>query len=354
MNKKIEELYTKSKKRIVLCLDNLERLSDVDRIINLLAIIDDITTDNVRKIYIYDKEHMKLIFDKINFENYIEKYSDNFIEVKEIEIKEIVKKPERFDLKRLHFKLRIEQKLEEIKDEELRQRVLQKKEEIEKIMTNPRKIINMEKYIACKERTISQESQIEYKVLIDLFGKFDFNNTVQRIIFFPELTYSYRIKLEEFDALSEGKLILENKKTEQEINEMKIQALKGNSKDIVDYFRYCKENLILDRGKEIFIEIDRYFVDTFDNLKDIIYLVYDDVDIEISKMEIIYRRDFFSSMEYYDLEEAKKLIKSILIRSYFQNFSEISRILFKNLKEYDELYELLPINFEKGLKKIRE
>lgn len=350
---KIKELKKNKNKEIVLCLDNLERIIARERIINLLAIIDDLTTDNIRKIYIYDKEHMKLIFDEINFENYIEKYSDNFIEVKEVETSEVVKKLERFDLKRLLFRLRIIQKLEEIKDEDLKKKIIQKKEEIEKIMTNPRKIINIEKYISCKEREISQESQMEYRILIELFGEFDLNNIIQKIIFFPELTYSYRIKLEEFQALSEGKLKLENKKTEQELNEIKIEALKGDGKNVVDYFRYCKENLILDRGKKIFIEVDRYFVDTFDNLKDIIYLVYDDVDIKISKMEIIYRRDFFSSMEYYDLEEAKKLIKIILIRSDLKNFREISRILFKNLKEYDELYELVPINFEEGLKKIK-
>lgn len=350
---KIKELKKNKNKEIVLCLDNLERIIARERIINLLAIIDDLTTDNIRKIYIYDKEHMKLIFDEINFENYIEKYSDNFIEVKEVETSEVVKKPERFDLKRLLFRLRIIQKLEEIKDEDLKKKIIQKKEEIEKIMTNPRKIINIEKYISCKEREISQESQMEYRILIELFGEFDLNNIIQKIIFFPELTYSYRIKLEEFQALSEGKLKLENKKTEQELNEIKIEALKGDGKNVVDYFRYCKENLILDRGKKIFIEVDRYFVDTFDNLKDIIYLVYDNVDIKISKMEIIYRRDFFNSMEYYDLEEAKKLIKIILIRSNLKNFREISRILFKNLKEYDELYELVPINFEEGLKKIK-
>ncbi|MGL5581689.1 MAG: AAA family ATPase [Cetobacterium sp.] len=352
LSEKINELKNNGKKQIVICLDNLERIIDRERIVNLLAIIDDITTDNIRKIYIYDKEHMKLIFDEINFEKYIEKYSDNFIEVKEIGIKEVVKKPEKFDLKRLHFKLKIDQKLEEIKDEDLKKQIIQKKEEIEKIMTNPRKIINIEKHISCKEIKISQESQMEYRILIELFGRFDLNNIVQRSIFFPELTYSYRIKLEEFEALSEGKLILENKKTEQEINEMKIQALKGNAKDIVDYFRYCKENSILNKGKEIFIEIDKYFVDTLYKMEDIIFLMYNDIDIKIDKMEVIYQKKFFSSGEVYSLEETKRLLKIILIKRNLKNFKIISRRLFKTLKDYEEVFKCSPIEFEENLKKI--
>lgn len=346
LNEKIEALYTKNKKRIVLCLDNLERLSDVDRIINLLATIDDLTTDNIRKIYIYDKEHMKLIFDEINFENYIEKYSNNFIEVKEVETSEVVKKPERFDSKRLRFILRIDQKLEEIKDEDLKKKIIQKKEEIEKIMTNPRKIFNIEKYISCKEREISQESQMEYRILIELFGEFDLNNIIQRIIFFPELTYSYRIKLEEFQALSEGKLKLENQKTKEEVELEERKALVGNAEEMLQYIDYCKKNKITNEIQPFFDKIQEYEIKSYLLLKAYLELQLKyDINIYIKeKMKILINEDYFSSKSKESTKNAIKITKFLLIKEVFEELKKFIKYSYND--DYLKIMEVLKANPE--------
>ncbi|MCJ8343213.1 MAG: hypothetical protein MJH09_10280, partial [Cetobacterium sp.] len=85
----IEENY---KKKIVLCLDNLERNNNSFKIIKLFSILSEILPENIKIIYIYDEIEMKKIFKfyRGGFINYISKYTFNKIEVRDIEIEEIL------------------------------------------------------------------------------------------------------------------------------------------------------------------------------------------------------------------------------------------------------------------------
>lgn len=350
---KIKELKKNKNKEIVLCLDNLERIIDRERIVNLLAVIDDITTDNIKKIYVYDKKHMEVIFEEIAFDNYIEKYSEGFIEVKEVLIEEVIIDSVNFKLIEFNLILKKMGKLQEIKDKKIKEKVIEKIEEAQRNLTNPRKLLNIQKFINNKKIQFPDKIKIEYKLLIDLFGEFNFNDEVQKNLFFENFRYENRKKYEMFQALAQGKFSLDKIDVELEKDKLKKEALCGEDLKIIEFIKYCEKQGLEKEKSELFKQLKIYDIKNLENLQDIISLIYDKVDINIDKMRIIYKKNFFNSSKDYDLEEIKSFIKIILIRSNLKNFKEISRILFKNLNEYDELYKLAPVNFEKGLKKIK-
>ncbi|MGL5124441.1 MAG: AAA family ATPase [Fusobacteriaceae bacterium] len=81
---------------IVLCLDNIERINDLNRITLLFASIDEQLINKIsnrkklKVIYLYDKGHMVKIFNKenISFNSYISKYSESSIQLYGIEEKD--------------------------------------------------------------------------------------------------------------------------------------------------------------------------------------------------------------------------------------------------------------------------
>ncbi|MGL5725244.1 AAA family ATPase [Cetobacterium sp.] len=78
---------------IVLCLDNIERLNDVNRITLLFSAIDEqllhkiSNRKKIKVIYLYDRGYMEKIFNKenISFNSYISKYSESEIQIYGIE-----------------------------------------------------------------------------------------------------------------------------------------------------------------------------------------------------------------------------------------------------------------------------
>lgn len=93
LENKIKELETKNKS-IVLCLDNFERISDKNRIISLLAIIDERIPEGIKRIYLYDEEYMEELFfekkDLKGFKEYFNKYIEHSFNIKDAEIDEIL------------------------------------------------------------------------------------------------------------------------------------------------------------------------------------------------------------------------------------------------------------------------
>lgn len=351
---KIKELEKNKAKEIVLCLDNLERIIDKERIVNLLAVVDDITTDNIKKIYIYDKKHMEVIFEEITFDNYIEKYSEGFIEVKEVLTEEVI--TDSINFKLIQFKLTLKRigELQEIKDKKIKDKVIEKIEEAQKNLTNPRKLLNIQKFINNKKIQFPDKIKIEYKLLIDLFGEFNFNDEVQKNLFFENFRYENRKKYEMFQALAQGKFSLDQIDVELEKDKLKKEALYGEDLKIIEFIKYCENQGLEKEKNEFFKEVELYYVKSLENFEDIISLIYDKIDINIDKMKIVYKKKFFNSNEHYDLEETKRLSKIIIIRKNLKNFRVISRILFQRLEDYDKTYSFPPIKFEENLKRINK
>lgn len=136
-----KELKEKNK-TLVICLDNLERLGSRERISNLFAIIDELISENIKKIYIYDEEYMKKIFkkDKEDFIDYIRKYTFNIILLNGMKLKDIKNDEIRNFIKTLKYNY------ERVENDIINLLNLKKENEIKKIiLSNPPK--NMEKII---------------------------------------------------------------------------------------------------------------------------------------------------------------------------------------------------------------
>ncbi|WP_163469221.1 hypothetical protein [Fusobacterium sp. IOR10] len=93
LENKIKELET-TNKSVVLCLDNFERISDKNRIISLLAIIDERIPEGIKRIYLYDEEYMEELFAEKKglkgFKEYFNKYIEHSFNIKDAEIDEIL------------------------------------------------------------------------------------------------------------------------------------------------------------------------------------------------------------------------------------------------------------------------
>lgn len=353
LNKKIEEYQNLTNKKLILCLDNLERIGNKERITSLLSIMDEILSDNISRIYIYDEKYMMKLFGEEEFKKYIEKYSESKIEVKEVEIKEIIKKPEEIDLIRLVLRLEIEQNIKEEKNEKIKKNVQLKWKEIEKKLTNPRSLKSIIKYVSNEKIKFSINTKVQYRLLTDLFGEINLNDPVQKIIFFPENTFLYKAKLEEFYALQSGKTELINMRTKEEEKEMEKKALSGDGEDIINYINYCKKNLRENNLDYFFDKLGSYDIKSEGNLKDFINLMYSSMDIKINNLNLKNNKKFFNGKNY-SLDKAKYILKVILIRRVFKNFKRASRYLFENYDDFRRLYDNAPITFEEELKKIKK
>lgn len=121
-------------KSIVICLDNIERINEKDRIIKLLSAIDEqlvskveFNKEKLKIIYAYDEEHMKLLFknENINFINYISKYSEARIPMRKISISDLENNEKNEKLKEILEDLskKIEEKRKEIKKGEIDKKI---------------------------------------------------------------------------------------------------------------------------------------------------------------------------------------------------------------------------------------
>ncbi len=110
LNDKINEL---GNKKIVLCLDNIERINDKNRIQQLFSAIDEQFISkikeknglrkNLKVVYVYDEQYISTLFknENIDFLNYITKYSEAKITLKKIEMSDLENEMEKTGLKKL-------------------------------------------------------------------------------------------------------------------------------------------------------------------------------------------------------------------------------------------------------------
>lgn len=182
LEEKLEEIKNR-KKEIVVCLDNIERLNSRKRITEILAILDEILPSSVKRIYIYDEEHLKNIFekDKYNFFEYINKYIDNKIEITGCCLDEIFEDEEQqeviYEIERIKEKIEYNknrminetllnefkryQDSAEIREKEIKiiEKIEKKKQEVDKKLSIPRYLINLKKYIDTELKELKEIKQ---------------------------------------------------------------------------------------------------------------------------------------------------------------------------------------------------
>ncbi|MGL4801615.1 MAG: P-loop NTPase fold protein [Cetobacterium sp.] len=361
LNEKIEELYTKNKKRIVLCLDNLERLSDVDRIINLLCITDDLLSGNIKKIYLYDKEYMNKIFDKkdIVFKEFMDKYSGVEIEVNKVEIKEIKNVKETLNLTNdlnsdLNEKINIkERKIEKISSEisefpsaleidELEKLNMEIKElknllsDINKKLSNPRYVEYLNSFVCNKGIKYDKKIKFEYRLIVDVLKNYTFEGEIVKE-FIDESTHKGKIKKEDFKSLFNKEYEKKQSLEEERIQDLRKKGIETTEGDnLLDIIEILKKYERFEIIQDIFEKKDTYSIEKVGELQRFIDLYLKD-KIEIymeSKMKIILSETLCSYVSENLYKELESYIKLDLIPVKLINLSRFLIYLFNKNLDY--------------------
>ncbi|MGL4866274.1 MAG: P-loop NTPase fold protein [Cetobacterium sp.] len=414
INKKIEEYQIFTNKKLVICIDNLERIGDKERIVNLLSVVDEILSDNITRIYLYEEKHMEKLFGENEFKKYIEKYSELKIKVNKIKLEEIIKTNEEL-FKMIHkYTGKIEKiLLEEMSKEKLLEESIQTKEmiksmcknnssfdvakfnseileinknisdkkeynkkilklheEVKNKLFNPRYLVGMRKFMESKYMDYSVERLFEYKLILDVFSEFDLNDKLLRAIFFENQGYEYIKKEEELNELYNGKIKKEEETIEGKIETLKIKCRKGFAKDLFKYIEFCMENNV---PKEKIVEIlGEEIVYTVNDLRTLMRLVEieisDGINLNFSKnFKIEIQKNFFSDNKKYSKAEAEKEIKIMMLLYYLKKiqkfiryiyikecrYNEVSKLFEKKIEEFkNELKNNFKISFDKFIDKI--
>lgn len=414
INKKIEEYQIFTNKKLVICIDNLERIGDKERIVNLLSVVDEILSDNITRIYLYEEKHMEKLFGENEFKKYIEKYSELKIKVNKIKLEEIIKTNEEL-FKMIHkYTGKIEKiLLEEMSKEKLlegsiqtkemiksmcknnssfnvakfnseileinknisdkkeyNKKILKLHEEVKNKLFNPRYLVGMRKFMGSKYMDYSVERLFEYKLILDVFSEFDLNDKLLRAIFFENQGYEYIKKEEELNELYNGKIKKEEETIEGKIETLKIKCRKGFAKDLFKYIEFCMENNV---PKEKIVEIlGEEIVYTVNDLRTLMRLVEieisDGINLNFSKnFKIEIQKNFFSDNKKYSKAEAEKEIKIMMLLYYLKKiqkfiryiyikegrYNEVSKLFEKKIEEFkNELKNNFKISFDKFIDKI--
>lgn len=194
-----EKIKTISKeKKIVICLDNIERSNDKNRIVELFAILDEILPQEIKRIYVYDEKQMIKIFEKDNedFVDYISKYVFNKIRVDGIKLEEVL--PDRENLVREIKKIKdkvsngrnlieksITKEFESYSNGEeiiktLKEKVEQYFKEILEKLNSPRYLVNLKEYLGVDEERL--EYKVEYKIIRDFFSNLELEDILDESI----------------------------------------------------------------------------------------------------------------------------------------------------------------------------
>lgn len=400
LNRKIEEYQILKNKKLVICLDNLERINDKERIIHLLSLIDEILSDNITRIYLYDELYMEKLFGDEEFKKYIEKYSELKIRVNKLKTEEIIGKNEKVLELIEKYKINFEKELssfsenireikhsiemsevikmmypnkeneEKYKKEYLEEyqklRISEKKEnEIKKIykdyqdkIYNPRYVLGMKKFIESNYLGYSLERLFEYKLIIDIFSEFNLNNEILRRIFFEKKNYEYVKKEEELNELYNGKVKKEEEITEGIIENLKQNCQKGLGKDLYYYIDYCKKNDVpVDRIREVLKENRKYSISDLITLMDLIKIDLEDgIDLNLlENFNVKIKKDFFGKNENYSEEESREMIKIMLILYYLKKVKSFIKYIYNKKEKYNEIVKLFESDgrtFKEELKNI--
>lgn len=400
LNKKAKEYQNITNKKIVLCLDNLERIDNKERIINLLSIVEELFSSSVTKIYLYDEDYMEKLFGEDEFKRYIEKYSELKIRVNKLKTEEIIEKNEKVLELIEKYKINFEKELssfsenvkeikhsiemsemiktmypnkekeEKYKKEYLEKyqklKISEKKEnEIKKIykdyqdkIYNPRYVLGMKKFIESNYLGYSLERLFEYKLIIDIFSEFDLNNEILRRIFFEKKNYEYIKKEEELNELYNGKVKKEEEITEGIIESLKQNCQKGLGKDLYYYIDYCKKNDVpVDRIKEVLKENRKYDISDLITLMNLIKIDLEDgIDLNLlENFNVKIKKDFFGKNENYSEEESREMIKIMLILYYLKKVRSFIKYTYNKKEKYSEIVKLFESDgrtFKEELKNI--
>lgn len=181
-------------KKIVLCLDNVERLNSKKRITALFSIIDDIFPTQIKKIYLFDEKQMENIFKKseVDFKNYISKYTLNSINLRSIYIDEVLiensslNKKIKFLLDKIDYiieniETEFDSYLNDLKQErdlyisKIQDEVIIKLKKIKEKYKNPRYLDDLKRYLETFDKE-ERESiyPIMYKILLENFTNITF------------------------------------------------------------------------------------------------------------------------------------------------------------------------------------
>lgn len=398
--KKIEEYQTLTNKRLVICLDNLERIDDKERITKLLSVIDEILSDNIIRIYLYDEQYMEKLFGEEEFKRYIEKYSELKIRINKLRTEEIIEKNEKVLELIAKYKINFEKELssssenvreikhsieisemvktmspnkeneEKHKKESLEKyqelRLVEKKEkEIKKIyqdyqdkIYNPRYVLGMKKFIESNYLGYSLERLFEYKLIIDIFSEFDLNNEILRKIFFEKKNYECIKKEEELNELHNGRIKEKEDTVEGIIEKLKEKCKKGLGKDLFYYIDYCKKNDVpVDKIIEVLKEGRKYSISDLDILMELIKIDLED-GIDLNSLEnfnVEIKKDFFGKNENYSEEKSREMIKIILILYYLKKLRSFIKYIYNKNGKYREIVKLFESDgrtFKEELKNI--
>ena len=396
LNRKIEEYQILKNKKLVICLDNLERIDDKERIIHLLSLIDEILSDNITRIYLYDEQYMEKLFGEEEFKKYIEKYSELKIRVNKLKTEEIIEETDEILQLIEKYKMDIEEILNEsskqsreikenikvdkmidrmypereskekdekklIKNNEKLKLAEEKKNEIKKVcedyqnkIYNPRYILGMKKFIESNYLGYSSERLFEYKLIIDLFSEFDLNNEILREIFFRKKDYKYIKKEEELNELHNGKIKKEEEKIEGVIKKLRKECENGLAKDLFNYIDYCKSNNVpIEKILEVLKEKRVYTIKNIRLFKELIKIyLYDGIDLNLLKnFRIEIQENFFGNNKKYSEKESIEKIKIMLILHYLEEIKYFVQYIYnRKYKEISKLFEQEEEEFKKELK----
>lgn len=350
-------------KKIVLCLDNVERLNSKKRITALFSIIDDIFPTQIKKIYLFDEKQMENIFKKseVDFKNYISKYTLNSINLRSIYIDEVLIKNSSLNEKIKFLLDKIDFIIENIETEfdsylnDLKQKrdvyiskiqdeVIIKLKKIKEKYKNPRYLDDLKRYLETFDKG-ERESiyPIMYKILSENFTNITFQEifdddetTLKKILELKNNFYegTDEIKIEKIciyyifiKNYNENKIEKEKK---FDFNKNDYYLLKMNFENLFFYKKNLKTEL--ENNLELYSkELNKNLFNALREMK----VVYNEKYSEKAKeyLQKYFLEEFIisSSSEFYELinidelEEFKELILPKVLLNSNKNFSDGSK-----------------------------
>lgn len=274
---KIKELS----KKIVIVLDNLERLESKEKIQNMLSIVEEVLPVEIPRIYLYDLEKLKDLFKKendnnsIGIEEYFEKYTDFTLTLSEIDDKEIIKefkfsedikKVYKETMKRLDNLLTksLYKRDQEKENIEIIEKITEKIKSIEEIISllkNPRLVKQCHAIMKNENIDYDEEIKFYFAILIVIFSKKidinqemldknnktpikDIENINERIIF--EIMFNTGSVVDNKDNFGYIKDLLDKKwKKDLSTSEKMIENIDNEIKEVCLKKKVLKINILL-------------------------------------------------------------------------------------------------------------